>query len=750
MLLQWKHPGDDFNTGILGTTSLPATYYIQYSSLTSVIWSTANAQVSFGVVNKNPYSTEEYYFLGSSFTDIYEGVTYYFRIWVRDSEGNLSDISLGTTNWATLCPSVDAICVFFDSTTLTEIKIPKYKKWVQTEFYWTNLTTNTLSFYSEAWGKYVLRACPRRNEFILAICSEDGANDDVEVQVYKGDIRKWDNLNRVSADAGSSADYQPFDVAYEDNSGRAIVCYRDDGVEGKSNRVYYQIWNGSTWSSGDIYSGIEVESSIRFIRLVSKPGSDEILMAIQDLNRNHYVCFWDGTSWSGLVKIGAVTAPSSEQQCFDITYECITKRAMIVFSSGSLTQPYFSLYDGSSWSTPQPATFTAATANIRWIRLASDPSSDKVVLVAEDNNRRIGYSIWNGISWTNKGLLADLPDTLSIDVRPFDVCWLGSTEKPMIVYSNNTSTPAYITGTNFENSGLCINIGAKPYWITLFSDHNASTETVHLITADETSPDSIIKIQTWDGSQWRNLKTLSSKSYSGGCSAGSFRYDDTAPSADNVPPAAVTSLVVSTTTVELQARFQWISPGDNGWSDKLVCGSQYRIQYSTWDNYQDIIWSTSNAQIIISTYNVDPYQLQTYLYNLPYEATYYFRLWTRDDAFNWSLPSNIATGYFIFRPAAVTNLSALPSRWGRCIDLSWTAPGDDGWSGNITGGKFRIRYSTYVTSDPNFWTTDTGWNDFSNKYEIMWDTNVVALSQQFRRLTGLHQGVTYYIRLWTR
>ncbi|MBN2406504.1 MAG: hypothetical protein JXJ19_02295, partial [Elusimicrobia bacterium] len=47
-------------------------------------------------------------------------------------------------------------------------------------------------------------------------------------------------------------------------------------------------------------------------------------------------------------------------------------------------------------------------------------------------------------------------------------------------------------------------------------------------------------------------------------------------------------------------------------------------------------------------------------------------------------------------PAAVTNLSALKGDYLGEIDLSWSAPGDDGWSGTLgDGSEFRIQYGTY-------------------------------------------------------
>ncbi len=166
-------------------------------------------------------------------------------------------------------------------------------------------------------------------------------------------------------------------------------------------------------------------------------------------------------------------------------------------------------------------------------------------------------------------------------------------------------------------------------------------------------------------------------------------------------------------------------------------------------------WSTSTANITISTTVVQG-ELRGYtLTGLVPGATYYIRIWTRDDAGNWSSISNGATAWAQVQvgdttpPGAITNLSALTGDSEGKIRLSWSAPGDDGWSNNITGGKYRLRWSTYVLTDAE-WSDSSGWTDYQNRYSIEWDTNTTPSATETRLVTGLIGGVTYYFRIWTR
>lgn len=88
-------------------------------------------------------------------------------------------------------------------------------------------------------------------------------------------------------------------------------------------------------------------------------------------------------------------------------------------------------------------------------------------------------------------------------------------------------------------------------------------------------------------------------------------------------------------------------------------------------------------------------------------------------------------------PSAVTNLTALSAEPADGIKLNWTAPGDDGNTGAIVGGKYRIDYATYS----KIW-------DVSD-YKIELSTDTAPGNDESYVVTGLTGGATYYFRLWT-
>ncbi len=205
---------------------------------------------------------------------------------------------------------------------------------------------------------------------------------------------------------------------------------------------------------------------------------------------------------------------------------------------------------------------------------------------------------------------------------------------------------------------------------------------------------------------------------------------------DITAPAAVTSLSAQAGTTEGQITLSWISPGDDNWSGTLVSGSMFKVQYST---YTEVVWSTSNAQVIISTSGVSPlFAIRYSLFAMSPGATYFFRLWTRDEAFNWSGISNAATTWAqvdVTPPAVITDLTAAVGVNSGEINLQWTSPGDDGTVGNIVNGSFEIRYSTS--------------SDLSTFLSIYLSTSSTSGSIQNYTITGLEPARTYFFRLRT-
>ncbi|MFA6583274.1 MAG: M6 family metalloprotease domain-containing protein [Elusimicrobiaceae bacterium] len=205
---------------------------------------------------------------------------------------------------------------------------------------------------------------------------------------------------------------------------------------------------------------------------------------------------------------------------------------------------------------------------------------------------------------------------------------------------------------------------------------------------------------------------------------------------DNTAPSAVSNLSATPGSLENQITLNWTAPGDDAASGNIT-GGKYEIRYATNSN----ISLTEGTLISISTNSTaGSAQKHTVSGLTGSDMTYYFGLWTYDENGNRSAISNIANSVVLrdtAPPSAVTNLSAVPGSAEGSIKLSWTAPGDNGAGGALSGASFIVHYSSSGAVNINTGT------------ELIISTSAAAGSTQSLTISGLIYGQTYYFSLWT-
>ncbi|MDT8286977.1 MAG: hypothetical protein RQ748_07715 [Elusimicrobiales bacterium] len=120
-----------------------------------------------------------------------------------------------------------------------------------------------------------------------------------------------------------------------------------------------------------------------------------------------------------------------------------------------------------------------------------------------------------------------------------------------------------------------------------------------------------------------------------------FVYGSTFVYRDTTPPGAVTDLAAAQGALPGTMRIEWSAPGDDGGGGLLLSGG-YAVHRATWSGAD---FSTAAAQVSVSTSNITAGSAAGLtIAGLQPSASYYFSLWTRDDAGNWSAASNVAGG----------------------------------------------------------------------------------------------------------
>jgi hypothetical protein len=179
---------------------------------------------------------------------------------------------------------------------------------------------------------------------------------------------------------------------------------------------------------------------------------------------------------------------------------------------------------------------------------------------------------------------------------------------------------------------------------------------------------------------------------------------------DTTPPAKITDLEADPGGNEGEVFLTWTAPGDDG---DIGTASKYYIKYSSTQIISETDWNSAemitNALLPKSAGSQESYTVKS----LAPGQTFYFALKAEDDAQNQgpisNSPSVKVQGGDTTKPGKINDLTAESGNNIGEIDLTWTAPGDDGSSGG-KASKYIIRYSY---SDI---TSESDWNSASDVF----------------------------------
>jgi hypothetical protein len=333
----------------------------------------------------------------------------------------------------------------------------------------------------------VQRSCPLRDERILGVLDDNGHLD---LEVWGG--TSWSAPLEVttSIGAGNSA-YRGFDIAYEQMSGNAIAVYQNGG-----NDPEYRVWDGNSWSGATVIDlptgGVPV-----WIKVVpDATASDEIILMTLDTGNTVTAAVWDGDNWGNTITLEA-NAYSYEYEGIAAAYEYVNCRAMAAWSTSTSNVVQYRFWDGNSWSAESEISTTATGA--KWIRLASDASSNRIVLGALCDGGIIDVNTWDGTEW---GTQIQVESNAEAEVsRCFDVAWERSGDQAIVGWGKSGSNwlkyRTYNDGTWSSEQNGPDDLGNSIEVLQLTSDPQSDDIFMATLTNDED-----LQLTRWSGSSW--------------------------------------------------------------------------------------------------------------------------------------------------------------------------------------------------------------------------------------------------------
>ena len=207
-----------------------------------------------------------------------------------------------------------------------------------------------------------------------------------------------------------------------------------------------------------------------------------------------------------------------------------------------------------------------------------------------------------------------------------------------------------------------------------------------------------------------------------------------AATADGTAPDAVADLATGTVTTS-SVDLSWTAPGDDGASGTATT---YDVRYSA-STITAGNWATATQATGEPSPQVAGSAETFTVTGLSESTTYFFAIKTSDEVPNESALSNVPSAATAdgTAPDAVADL-ATGTVTTSSVDLSWTAPGDDGATGTAT--TYDVRYSTSTITAGNWATATQATGEPAPQ---------VAGSAETFTVTGLSESTTYFFAIKT-
>lgn len=327
----------------------------------------------------------------------------YVQVWNGTSWGSLTQVGTGPTTTRSFDIAYEknsdtARIVYTPTSAQTEFA---YRSWNGTTLSTETIVTTSPTTGAVNWIELRQNPLSSSNEIAMLLLD---ANADVYGMAWTGSA--WSTMGTASAWelSAASATKKSIDVEYEQNSGEAMFMWGDS----LATDQYYRTWNGTTLSAVTLLD-IAAEGGVaEWVQLAARPGSDEIMVGVQDAGADLNTRKWSGTAWDTATQHAEHSAvvENITSRVFDIVWETHSAnggKAWLLFGNGTAIST--KLWSSTAWGT---AATLAGSDDTSFIRLRADAASGAIFAGIYEDSTSATDDIWESrltggsATWTAK------------------------------------------------------------------------------------------------------------------------------------------------------------------------------------------------------------------------------------------------------------------------------------------------------------------------------------------------------------
>jgi len=403
-------------------------------------------------------------------------------VWDGDSWGNKLNISaISTTNDAYRGFDIayenqeqQAIVVFNNDNAAD----PNYVIWNGTA--WSGETTigipTTGALY---WVE--LESNPFNNSNEIALMTLD-ANADIYGMIWNG--TQWNNISATFTaweTFAAIATRKPFDIAYEQTTGRAMFMW----ANATATDQYYRLWNGSDSSlTAPTLLDISYSASVgNWVRLVPKPNSAQIMYGVQTATGPELsTALWSGSSWGTVADHSNITEDAQHRN-FDMVWETYSGRGDVLWLMwGDSATVSKKNWTGSAWGTA-----AAVGDDTALVQLAATGAGAVLAVIVEDASSTTDdtsetHLTGGSSAWTS---YVDIWTGANVDPAYEEVYMAAELYSPTELYPVVTLT--HPTNTTYEMPGGNTTYGVSISYTAIDNDNRGISQCIREVNGTNTT-----------------------------------------------------------------------------------------------------------------------------------------------------------------------------------------------------------------------------------------------------------------------
>lgn len=250
-------------------------------------------------------------------------------------------------------------------------------------------------------------------------------------------------------------------LAYNESNQTLVAAWSDD----TTSLPYFAVFDGSIWvTTGSSIPAGTSDGVYDNVYLTYNPSNMTVIAAwgnISGLQLPYYSVF-NGSSWTiaALIPVGTSTGVVDDVH---LVYNSATQTVIAAWSNRPTTLPYYSIFNGIGWTAASPIPNGTSSGAYGNITLAYNLDNQTILGAWSDSVLYVPYySIFNGVSWStgtlipyapSDGINYDIPLSYNVNSHQMVAAWgnYPNNPDPYFQIYNTTVVPSSLTGRSFYN-----------------------------------------------------------------------------------------------------------------------------------------------------------------------------------------------------------------------------------------------------------------------------------------------------------